>query len=300
MSKAADAIAEVFASANARGFLYAREVGVEDGPEVAVDGDSPVVLASVAKIVTLIAYARAASVGGIDPAERTTVTARDRIGGIGTAGSSDDVTMSWRDLARFMMTMSDNAATDVLYRRLGQPAIQRVIDDAGLRRTRVDGDCADLFRTMYFDLGLDLGSDDLLQQVVDASPEKTWQLSALDPERTIAASTPREVAQLLDALWTDRIAVPEACAVARSIMAEQIWEHRLTYGFDADVACAAKTGTLPSIRNEAGVVTYPDGRRFAVAVFTRAASLVGRQPAVDAAIGTAARIAVEELRSVAR
>ena len=78
-------------------------------------------------------------------------------------------------------------------------------------------------------------------------------------------------------------------------MAQQIWPHRLSSGFASDVAVAAKTGTLPAIRNEAGVVSLPDGRSFAVSVFTRASSLSGRLPAVDAAIGTAARLAVDHL-----
>jgi beta-lactamase class A len=68
-------------------------------------------------------------------------------------------------------------------------------------------------------------------------------------------------------------------------------------GFDADVEVAGKTGTIPFVRNEAGVVTYPDGRAFAVAVFTRSDSLADRNPAIDASIGRAARIAVEALRA---
>ncbi len=59
-------------------------------------------------------------------------------------------------------------------------------------------------------------------------------------------------------------------------MAQQIWPHRLSSGFPPGVRIAAKTGTLPTWRNEAGVVTYPDGRQHAVAVFTRAASLADR------------------------
>ncbi|MGI8867418.1 MAG: serine hydrolase [Mycobacteriales bacterium] len=33
--------------------------------------------------------------------------------------------MSWRDLARFMLTMSDNAATDVLLRQIGLDTVAR-------------------------------------------------------------------------------------------------------------------------------------------------------------------------------
>ncbi|MFP3813852.1 serine hydrolase, partial [Bacillus sp. SIMBA_005] len=69
-------------------------------------------------------------------------------------------------------------------------------------------------------------------------------------------------------------------------------------GFPSEVKIAAKTGTVPAWRNEAGVVTYPDGRQYAVAVFTRADSLAERLPAVDASIGRAACAAVEHIRSL--
>jgi D-alanyl-D-alanine carboxypeptidase len=64
------------------------------------------------------------------------------------------------------------------------------------------------------------------------------------------------------------------------------------------VTIAAKTGTLPAVRNECGVVTCPDGRQYAVAVFTRARAVTERQPKVDASIGTAARLAVDHLRTL--
>jgi beta-lactamase class A len=80
-------------------------------------------------------------------------------------------------------------------------------------------------------------------------------------------------------------------------MALQVWPHRLTSGFPDGVTLAAKTGTLPGIRNEAGVVIYPDGKRYAVGVFTRADSYADRRPEVDRSIGAAAFAAVEALRS---
>ncbi|WP_327115560.1 class A beta-lactamase-related serine hydrolase [Nocardia sp. NBC_01730] len=57
----------------------------------------------------------------------------------------------------------------------------------------------------------------------------------------------------------------------------------------------AKTGTLPGVRNEIGVVEYPDGKRYAVAVFTRGSMLVQRLPEVDRAIGAAAVRAIESI-----
>lgn len=293
----ADAIAEIFADAGADGFLHAREIGVDTGAEVDSGADEPVVLASVFKILVLTAFVRAVAAGQLDPTERTTVTARYRIGGVGTAGFSDDVEASWRDLAQNMMTMSDNAATDVVYHRVGGDAVNRVIADLGLRNTRLIGCCEDLFASVVADLDGNDG-DDLDKLLEAASPERLLGIGALDPART-SASTPRDITTLLTALWTDTAAPAEACAQARAIMAQQIWPHRLTSGFPSGVQIAAKTGTLPTWRNEAGVVTYPDGRQYAVAVFTRAHTLAERQPRVDASIGRAGHVAVERLRAAA-
>lgn len=62
------------------------------------------------------------------------------------------------------------------------------------------------------------------------------------------------------------------------------------------VRISGKTGTLPTIRNEVGVIDYGDGGRFAVAVFTRAADARSQAPERDAFIGYAAARAVEALR----
>ncbi|SFW79625.1 serine hydrolase [Amycolatopsis australiensis] len=292
MNSAEAAIDAVFTGAGARGFVHAREIG--GTAEVGVGADDPVVLASVFKIPVAVAYAREVVAGRLDETARTRVGKRYRTGGIGTAGCADDVEMSWRDLALFMLTMSDNAATDVVYHRVGQAAVDRVLTGLGLRRTRLIGCCEDLFASVLADLGAAEDAD-LDAVFAAATPDQTAKLAVLDPART-TASTPREITTLLEAIWTDRAGDPAACERVRSMMARQIWPHRMSSGFASDVAVAAKTGTLPSVRNEAGVVTFPDGRRFAVAVFTRAHSFAERQPAVDAAIGEAARLAVDHLR----
>ncbi|HEX7304441.1 MAG TPA: serine hydrolase [Lentzea sp.] len=283
---------KTFADVGVEGFVHAREVGVENGPEAGLGADDPVVLASVFKIPVAVAFAEEVAAGRLDETGRTLVTSRYRVGGIGTAGCADDVEMSWRDAALFMMTMSDNAATDVVFHRVGQAAVDAVLANLGLGRTRVLGCCEDLFASV----AADLGTDDVEQVLGNPSWDVVGKLSIVDPERT-TSSTPREITTLLDAIWTDHAASPEACGKVRSIMAQQVWPHRLGSGFPSDVRISAKTGTLPSVRNEAGVVDYPDGRRYAVAVFTRSQSLDLRQPAVDAVIGRAGRLAVDHLRS---
>jgi beta-lactamase class A len=97
-------------------------------------------------------------------------------------------------------------------------------------------------------------------------------------------------------VWTDAAAPPRACAFVRELMARQLVRARLASGFAPPIQVSGKTGTLPGLRMEIGVVEYPDGQRYAVAVAAVGADARGDGHRVDAALGRAARAAVEELR----
>jgi len=154
---------------------------------------------------------------------------------------------------------------------------------------RVPYDCRGIFATAAEDLG---GPFDPARMPAD---DVLAGLRLLDPARTDAA-TPRAMTDLLGRIWRDEAGPAEACAEMRRILSLQVWPHRLTAGFPAEVALAGKTGTLPSVHNEIAVVTYPDGGRYAVAVYTRSRSYSLRQPLLDRAIGEAGRLAVDALR----
>ncbi|SEN27871.1 serine hydrolase [Nonomuraea pusilla] len=277
---------EIFDAAGARGFVHARDVDAD--AETGLDPDEPVVLASVFKIPIALEYARQAAAGELDRTERLTVTAADKDGGIGVSGCADDVSLTLRDLAHLMLTLSDNAATDVLLRRVGLERVQATLAGLGLTRTRLIGGCAELFDQIRAELG-----DVDLEELRD---EQVRRLAVRDPERTTSA-TPRETTTLLSMIWRDEAGPAEACAEVRAIMSRQVWPHRLASGFGDEVKVSGKTGTLWGVRNEAAVVEYPDGKRYAVAVFVRTAALGFRHPAADAAIGRAARVAVDRLRA---
>jgi beta-lactamase class A len=288
-------IAEAFAAVGARGYIHACPVDAHAPvPEVALNADCAVSAASVIKIVFAVGFARMALAEELDPSERVEVPASLRIGGSGTAGFVDTPIVSLRDLALSMMTVSDNAATDLIVARVGREAINAVISDLALTGTRFVRTMSEGARQVAADLGFP-DERDLDTQLAAADPDVVRSLSWLDPASS-NATTARDITTLLRAIWSDRAGPPAACERVRTMMAQQQNTQRLASGFPDGVAVAGKTGTLPGVRNEAGVVTFPDGRSYAVSVFTRTASLADRNAPLDAAIGRAAEIAVGALR----
>ncbi|WP_344656825.1 serine hydrolase [Catenulispora subtropica] len=295
MSSIQDELRAAFDEAGIQGFLHARDV---DGPaEVGLSPDEPVCLASVFKVPVCLAYAVEAAAGRVSRTERLSVEPKYRDGGIGTSGLADPVEMSLRDLALMMMSMSDNAATDVVLARIGLDRVNGLLADLGRTRTHLVGGCLELLGSMRADLGGGTDEELLAEMARRAAAGTLMELDVCTPART-TRGTARDVADLLGQIWRDEAGDPEACAEVRAIMARQIWPHRLSCGFDDSWRIAAKTGTLPGWRNEAGVVEHPEGGRYAVAVFTRAERPDFRHPAADRAIGRAAALAVGHLRSL--
>ncbi|GAA2335463.1 serine hydrolase [Streptomyces cuspidosporus] len=284
-------VAGVFEGAGARGWLHAIPVG--GGREVGVGADEPVVIASLFKILLVLEFARQSAAGQLDPRERVLLTAADRLGGWGTAGCVDDVEMSLRDLAFFALSVSDNTAADVLMRRVGLDTVRLLAAELGLDRTVVVGGPRELLESMLEDVGArDEAEFAAVFPTLDA--ERLRRLRVLDPRRT-TRSTARNITRLLALIWRDEAGPPRACALVRELMARQVFRHRLASGFPGDVGVAAKTGTLPGLHIEAGVVHRPDGGCYAVAVFAETRDPGTANPAVDAAIGRAARLAVDHL-----
>ncbi|WP_116246926.1 serine hydrolase [Nocardiopsis sp. FIRDI 009] len=264
--------------------LHVREI---DGTaEVAHRADEPVVLASVAKILIVLEFARQAATGRIDPAERVVARRADRLGGTGIADFADDVELSLRDCASLAMTVSDNTAADLIVDRIGVEPVRLLTEELGLDHTRFTG-----------------GPRSLLHVLMDGSGTGDGPALHLprtyDPARATSGSM-RDLTLLLSLIWTDRAAPPDACAFVRALMARQLVRARIASGFPPPTRVSAKSGTLPGLRQEAGVVEYPDGRRYAVAVSATVTDPDHPPLETDLALGRAARSAVERLRDQSR
>ncbi|TCO43662.1 beta-lactamase class A [Kribbella antiqua] len=283
----------VFEDAGVRGWLHAVALD-EPSATVEVDADDIVPMASVYKLPLLAGFCRLVDLGEVDPTEQLTLDPSARTAGpTGLSALADPVTMSLRDLAVSMMTVSDNAAADALLDLVGLRRLASMLESFGLRRTWVRRGTAGHLRDLQRRTGLD-DPDAALAVLADndqTDPDGVYEAA------NASASSPRDMTLLLRLLWAGELLSAEQTSFVQATMHRQVFQHRIASGFPHDgVRVAGKTGTFGALRHEVGVVTLPGGAAFALAIFTQAARGDFRQPRVDAAIGEAARLAVDLLR----
>jgi beta-lactamase class A len=274
--------------------------------EVAHGADEPVMPASVFKVLVAVAAETRFADGTLDPRARVRLGPVARTPGpVGLSLLQDEVDLSLRDLVPLMLTVSDNVATDALLAEVGLDAVNALAARLGLDGTRVGCDLRTLIESMAHESGFDSWADlrtwaasvEADDAVVGSRVSGT---AALRPDGPLT-TTARDMTRLLQLVWTDRAGPAGACGRVRELMGRQLTRHRLAAGFGPDVRVAAKSGGLVGVvRNEIGVVTYPDGMAFAVAVFTRSDDPGADGRPVDRAIGEAAADAVDELRTAVR
>ncbi|WP_035840501.1 serine hydrolase [Kitasatospora azatica] len=295
-----DKISAVFEQAGCEGTLCVQSL--DGGAEVAVRADQQAVLASVSKVLIALEAESCFADGRLDPGERVTLGAVGRTPGpTGISLLQDDVVLSLRDMVVLMLTISDNHTTDELLRRIGVDAVNAMAARLGLTSTVLESD----LQTMLDSIGQDIGRADWADALawsagasadeMARADERLLSSRALDPAKG-TRGTPRDLVRLLRLIWTDQAGPAAACERVRGIMAKQLTRHRIAAGFRRPVQVAAKSGSLIGVvRNEIGVISYPDGRKYAAAVFTR--SRPGADEfAINAAIGSATARAVAALR----
>ncbi|MFC5268327.1 serine hydrolase [Kribbella qitaiheensis] len=286
-------IRAVFDDAGARGWLHAISL---DRPEDSVELDADVVvpIASVYKLPLLAAFCRLVDTGELDPSEQLTLSPESRIPGpTGLSILADPVTMSLRDLAVTMMTVSDNASADALLNKVGPDRLAELLQSFGLEHTRVRRGAAGNLVELVRRTG---ASDPDAAFAVLADNDRTDPAGVYDAAN-LSAGSARDMTLLLREVWSGGLLSEGQTAFVRKAMEQQVFTQRIAAGFPHDgVRIAGKTGTFGALRHEVAVVTLPGGDAYAVAVFTHAARGDRRLPRVDAAIGEAARLAVDHLR----
>jgi|SRR5579875_2218727 len=292
-------IEEMFRQAGCDGQLCVQSL--KGDLEAVVHADQPVAQASVFKVQVALEAETAFADGRLDPTQRVILPASVRTAGpSGFSLYQDDVAVTLRDLVVPMLTISDNVATDVLLDRVGIDAVNATAARLKLTGTQVVSDV----RTMLDAIGRSAGFGGWAELTAwDSQPHSQADddeigrrsRAMLTPEHT-NRTTPRDMARLLRLIWTDEAGPAAACARVRQVMGHQLTRNRLAAAFRPHALVAAKSGSLLGlIRNEIGVISYPDGRAYAAAVYTQGHRPGEDETAIDAAIGSAAAAAVRSL-----
>jgi beta-lactamase class A len=279
---------------------------LNSGADMGVRADTPVVLASVFKVLVALEFYAQVDAGILDGAETITLTPADHTDGpTGISTFEDPVRISLRDLCRMMLSVSDNTAADRLLEVVGLEQINARARVCGCGATVVESS----LREMWDRIGVDLGFSDNAELVraragalgPDAQ-RQGWDVprmlssAALDPMRT-NRSTPRDMTKLLRAIWKDEAAAPASCASTRTAMAQLAYT-RLGRALPDGASYAGKTGTLNGwLRNEIGVIAHSDGSIYAAAFFTRAHHFRKGTARIDNEIARSAAMAIFALRS---
>jgi beta-lactamase class A len=235
-------------AASARGRVGAAVTVVETGESlVALNADQRFPMQSVYKLPIAIAVLRQVDGGALKLEQKVKVEKSDFISGRQHSPIRDKnprgTELSVRDLLRFAVSESDGTASDVLMRLAGGPEV--VMKD--LRSLGVSG-------VMVVNTEKEFGEDQSLQY-------QNW-------------AQPESVIVLLRVLQEGRGLSADSRALLLQFMAESTpGPKRLKGRLPAGTVVAHKTGTsgtengMTAATNDVGLVTLPDGRHLAVAVF---------------------------------
>lgn len=244
--------------------------------------------ASTLKIPLLYELYRQADAGEIDLTERVTLRHADRVPGSGVYQHLDDgLQPTIRDLAELMITVSDNWATDIIYRRLGRDRIASMLQELGLNDTSLPLSIRELFCTLAeldpADPKVDWEYLREFLKTYDPSPDNIGMLP--DPRNDVSSAA--DMVRLMGIIHRGEGLTPESREAVIDILKHQNFTAIIPYRLPTDqkIECAHKTGSLRGVKNDCGIVYSPD-LSYAIAFMSRGQDDI---PAVVDAMSHASR-----------
>jgi beta-lactamase class A len=240
-------IESVTQSANARWGIYIK--CIETSEEISINADAQMDTMSVIKLPLMAEVFRQIEAGKFKLTDRVTLGAEDKRPGTGVIRSMDDgIALTIHDLLTLMIIVSDNTATDLLFRQVGGiDPVNALARDYGLTQTRAVAPTK-----VWFD-------------ALRASPsvEEFYRKA----EHPFGLSSPKDIGLLLEKMEKGTAVSKSSSAAMLAIMRGQVYRTRLPK-YVNNFVIPHKTGDfLPYIGNDVGVFESPQ-RRVIVSVFT--------------------------------
>ena len=270
-----------------------------NGDELALDGDRVMETYSVIKIPILVEVLRRVEHGDFSLSDRMTMHAEDKRLGSGILATFDaGLQPTVKDVATFMIIVSDNTATDMLADRVGRANVTQTMRTLGLTHTSIEYSVLDDYRRWYelIDPAAPLATAEQVYRFpVDKYPkervdEASWKLND-DPKIYFGHSTVREIGWLLEQMVKGTLVSKDASAMMLEILKKQRVNDRFPK-YVRGVKIAHKTGDdQPRVANDAGVIWVKDGP-IVLVVFT--GHHRGTTAALHEAVGRVAAYVVRE------
>jgi beta-lactamase class A len=253
-------------SVNAVWGIYVKSL--DTGEEIAIDADRQMETMSTIKIPLMIECFEQIKAGKFKLTDKYTFVAADAQPGTGTIQRLDPgAVMTVKDLITMMIIVSDNTATEVLYRMVGGPdAVNARMQAMGLQKTRAMNVPSKWFPALR------------------SAP--TTEQFYRDGKYPFGLSTPREMGRLLESMERGTLVDKDSSDLMLRIMRAQLYRTRIPR-YLSGYTIPHKTGDfLPYVGDDVGVLEAP-GRTIVLSVFT--GSHFGSGEALENAIGLVAR-----------
>ena len=208
-------------SANARVSMAVKSL-TDSSVSFEYRADERVPSASVIKLPIMLEAMEQVKAGTLDPDEIHILIDAEKAGGDGVLKTySHRSRIAYRDLLRLMMVYSDNTATNIFINELGMDAINRRMQTIGLTKSRLN-------RVMMDTLAVRQGRENYV--------------------------TAREMNTLLTQIHRNEVTTPALCRQMLDILKQN--EDTLTIPrlLPKGTVVAHKTGVLPYVRGDAGIV----------------------------------------------
>jgi beta-lactamase class A len=229
------------------------------GTEVAHNADTPFPMASVVKVPILHELYRQAEAGSVDLAKRTLFAAQHLVPGSGILQDLDfGLAPTLKDLATLMITVSDNAATDLVIEQIGLAQVEAAMQALGMAGTTIPMTIRGI---LYNSVGLDVANPehtyDLYQQRSKENYVDWYCRAYADTDNNV--STPRDLSLLLEDIERHTTLSAASCDAMIDILKRQKYNTIIPLHLPSEATSAHKTGSLRGIRNDAGLVYHPGG-----------------------------------------
>jgi beta-lactamase class A len=234
-------------SVNAAWGIYVKSL--ETSEEIAIDADRQMETMSTIKIPLMIEAFEQIKAGRFRLTDTYTFALADSQPGTGTIQRLDPgAVMTVKDLITMMIIVSDNTATEVLYRMVGGPdAVNARMQAMGLQKTRAMNVPSKWFPELR------------------AAP--TTEQFYREGKHPFGFSTPREMGRLLEMMERGALVDKASSDLMLRIMRAQLYRTRIPR-YVTGYTIPHKTGDfLPYVGDDVGMLEAP-GRTIVVSIFT--------------------------------